>query len=55
MGLAANLGIAITALLTDLRQYMIATSGITTSNFDPAYAVSEIATVNTFCRIPYYP
>ena len=41
MCLAANLGIAITALLTDLRQYMIATSGITTSNFDPD-AVSEM-------------
>ena len=54
MGLAANLGIGITALLTDLRQYMIATSGITTSNFDPD-VVSEIATVNTFWRIPYYP
>ena len=56
MGLAANLdiAIAITALLTDLRQYMIATSGIATSNFDP-YVVSEIATVNTLRGLPMPP
>ena len=38
MGLAANLGIATATPLTDLRYYIIATLGITASNFGPNVA-----------------
>ena len=38
MGLAANLDIATATLLTDPRQYIIATLGITTWNFGPYVA-----------------